>query len=148
MDLAQLKTLVMRNDSAFWSALGQATAQAREFSDLIALSALRKKAVACGLNRPGDVPKSLRLAILGGCSLYPLHELLTHMLEASEISCELFVSDYDNYVSEIMDTDSALYQFKPQVVLLLPSLQRCKYSGALTDKRGAIQTCATASATQ
>ena len=58
------------------------------------------------------------------------------------VSCELFLGDYDNYVSEIMDADGAFYRFRPQLVFLLPGVQRCKYSGALTDSRQVAQTSA------
>lgn len=148
MDLASLKDLLRNNEAAFWPALASLTQQSDEFSDLIALSALRKKAIARHLARPVADAKPLRVAIVGGCSLYPLHELFTHMLDAAGISCELFVGDYDNYVAEIMDETSELYAFKPDVVLLLPSLARCKYSGAVTDERTAVQSCASAAAGQ
>ena len=140
MDLAPLKDLLVKGDSNFWNQLELSTAQATEFSDLITLSALRKKALARDLKR--EAPSPRRIAILGGYSLYPLHELLTHMLDAAGVQAELFIGDYDNYVAEIMEPDSALYQFRPEVVLLVPGVQRCKYAGALTDKRQAAQDCA------
>jgi FkbH-like protein len=152
MSRNDIKDLLLRNDPAFWSELARFTEQQTEFNELMLLSSLRRKAAARGLQRPGtgasaeDAP--LRLAILGGCSLYPLHELLTHLLEMAGIASALFLGDYDNYVAEIMEADGALYQFRPQAVLVLPGAQRCKYPGALTDPRAAVQDAAAAVAAQ
>ena len=109
--------------------------EANSFDDLLFLSTLRKKALARGLARPASPSPQIRLALIGGFSLYPLHELLEHLLATSGIFCELFLGDYDNYTSEIMDPDSALYKFQPQIVFLIPSDQRCKYDGQLSDSR-------------
>jgi FkbH-like protein len=148
MNLNEIKDLLLQNDSAFWIRLKLLTEQATEFDDLIFLSSLRKKAAARRLQRPGAADAPLRLAILGGCNLYPLHELLTHLLDTAGVACELFLGDYDNYVSEIVEPDGALYQFRPQVIFLLPAAQRCKYPGTLIDAREAAQAAADAVAAQ
>jgi FkbH-like protein len=146
----EIKDLLLRHDPAFWDRLAELTRQPTAFEELIALSSLRRKAVARGLQRPGagagDEP--LRLAILGGYSLYPLRELLTHLLETAGVACELFLGDYDNHVAEIMEPDGALDAFRPQVVLLLPGARRCRYPGSITDPREAVQAAANATAAQ
>ena len=124
---------------AFWEKLAARSLEADSFDDLLFLSTLRKKAASRGLARPENHARQLRLAIIGGFSLYPLHELIEHLLAAAGVSCELFIGDYDNYISEIMDENSELYQFQPQVVFLIPSDQRCKYQGQLSDSREAPQ---------
>lgn len=134
MNRTEIKELLRERDPAFWTQLTALTRQATAFDELIFLSTMRKKALAAGIERPrGSSP--LRLAILGGCSLYPLHELLTHFLDVAGVSSELFLGDYDNYVAEIMEPDGGFYQFRPQVVLLVPGLQRCRYPGAISDSR-------------
>jgi FkbH-like protein len=148
MNRSEIKDLLLGNDPAFWSRLEELTREQTEFGDLMFLSSLRRKAAARGLQRPGTAEKPLRLAILGGCSLYPLHELLTHLLEIAGVACQLFLGDYDNYVAEIMEADGALARFRPEAVLLLPGAQRCKYPGALTDPREPVQAAAAAVATQ
>lgn len=148
MNLQHLKTLLLQNEPAFWIELASLTQQATQFDDLAFLSSLRKKATARGLSRSDSAVEPLRLAILGGCNLYPLHEFLTHLLETCGISCELFLGDYDNYVAEIMEADGALYAFKPQVVFLLPGPQRCKYPGSRVDSREPAQAHAGAVAAQ
>jgi predicted enzyme involved in methoxymalonyl-ACP biosynthesis len=64
-----------------------------------------------------------------------LHELIEHICETENFPVELWKGDFDNYISEIMDDDSRLYAFAPQVVFLLPSERRCAYTGKLTDAR-------------
>lgn len=73
--------------------------------------------------------------MLGGYSFYPFRELLEHICEMEGFPCDLWVGDFDNYTSEIMDDAGGLHAFAPQVVLLLPSEQRCKYQGRLSDPR-------------
>jgi len=130
-----LKALLLNGDDRFWSGLAAATRQASGFEELFSLSSLRRKARARRLPRPGAVPDQLRLALLGGYSLYPFRELLEHLCETEGFPCELWAGDFDNYISEITDTTSGLYAFAPHVVLLLPSEHRCKYPGKLTDPR-------------
>jgi len=135
MDSAPLKKLLLNADPEFWSLLKTLTREARDFDELFLLSALRKKAHARQLPRPESLAGKIRLAILGGYSLYPLHEFIEHLAEVEGFPCEVWLGDYDNYIAEIMDDDSDLYTFQPQVVLLLPSENRCKYTGRLTDPR-------------
>jgi FkbH-like protein len=148
MNFEELKNLLRSQDAAFWEQLKSASLAAHEFDQLFLLSTLRKKALAKGLVPTGNATASLRIALIGGCSLYPFRELLEHFLAVQEIPHTLFVGDFDNYISEITEPDSPLYHFKPQVVLLLPSLQRCRYSGKLSDPTEQQQTDATAAAQQ
>ena len=139
MDIASLKPLLLNGSPNFWHQLKAMTLQARDFEELFLLSSWRKKAHARNLLPPVSPKPAIRLAILGGCSLYPLHDLLEHLCEIQQTRVELWLGDYDNYVSEIMDESSELYAFAPQIVLLLPAENRCKYSGKLTDPRAAQQ---------
>jgi len=133
MDLNKLKTLLRDGDPEFWPRLATLSREARDFEELFLLSSLRKKAHDRKLECKSS--RKLRLAILGGYSLYPLHELIEHLCETENLPVELWKGDYDNYIAEIMDEDSALYSFAPEVVFLLPSERRCVYTGKLTDAR-------------
>ena len=133
--IAELKALLLSGDVRFWELLGGATRTACDFEELFLLSSLRKKAHARKLNPPKPPKAKVRLAILGGYSLYPLHELIEHLCEVENFPVELWRGDYDNYISEIMDDGSGLYAFAPQVVFLLPAGRRCVYTGKLTDAR-------------
>jgi FkbH-like protein len=135
MDIASLKNLLLNGDQDFWPQLKALTWQAKDFEELFLLSSWRKKARARKLASPDTPAPLLRLAIMGGYSLYPLHELLEHLCETQGTPVELWLGDFDNYMSEIMDEGGELYGFAPQIVLFLPAESRCKYSGQLTDAR-------------
>jgi len=121
MDTGPLKNLLLKNEPEFWSLLKSLTHAARDFEELFLLSSLRRKAHARNLAPLKPSKEKLRVAILGGYSLYPLHELVEHLCEVENFPLELWQGDYDNYIAEIMDDDSELYAFAPQVVLLLPA---------------------------
>jgi FkbH-like protein len=135
MDVAEIKSLLLKNDPQFWVRLKNLTGSARDFEELFLLSSLRKKAHARKLVRPDAGTKKIRLAVLGGYSLYPLHELIEHLCEVEDFPVELWLGDYDNYISEMMDDDSELYAFAPNVVFMLPAERRCTYTGHLSDTR-------------
>ena len=139
MDILDLKSLLLKGSPEFWTRLTAMTGQARDFEELFLLSSWRKKALARKQTPPGPATPPVRLAILGGYSLYPLHDLLEHLCSSQGTPVEVWMGDYDNYASEIMDEAGELYSFAPQVVLLLPAEGRCKYSGPLTDARAAQQ---------
>jgi FkbH-like protein len=133
MDFNKLKALLRAGDPEFWPSLATLTREARDFEELFLLSSLRKKAHDRKLKHKSA--GKFRLAILGGYSLYPLHELIEHLCETENFPVELWKGDFDNYIAEIMDEGSALYSFAPEVVFLLPSERRCVYTGKLTDAR-------------
>jgi FkbH-like protein len=135
MNDQDLKALLLGNDPQVWNELSIRTRAASEFDELFRLSSLRKKAHARQISRPGLVQDTFRLAIIGGYSFYPLHDLIEHLCEMERFPCDLWLGSYDNYISEIMDETSELYEFKPQVILLIPPEHRCRYPGKITDSR-------------
>ncbi|HLX71590.1 MAG TPA: HAD-IIIC family phosphatase [Verrucomicrobiae bacterium] len=135
MDPAELKKRLLSSDPAFWDLLRNLTGDAGDFEEIFLLSSLRKKAHARGVPRTGPAQKKLRLGIVGGYSLYPLHELIEHLCEVQGFPCEVWLGAFDNYMAEITDPGSGLYEFAPEVVLLLPAESRCAYTGNLTDSR-------------
>ncbi len=139
MDTGPLKKLLLSGDPAFGPQLRVLTQSARDFAELFLLSSLRKKALARKLLPPPPPGQKLRLAIVGGYSLYPLHELIVHLCAVENLPVELWLGDYDNYPSEIMDDASGLYAFAPHVVFILPAERRCIYPGRLTDPRDLVQ---------
>lgn len=130
MNDAQLKSLALSGDTAFWGYLAARSRHAESFSELFFLSTLRKKARRVATE---SVQPRLRLAFVGGYNLYPLHELVEHLLTIRGIECERFLGEYDNYVSEVLDSSSPLYAFKPDIAFILPNGSRCRFSGSLLD---------------
>jgi FkbH-like protein len=131
----EIKALLLGGNPEFWNRLAILTREATDFDELFQLSTLRKKALARQVPRPGAVPKKVRLAVIGGYNFYPFRELLEHVGDMEGLPYELWLGDFDNYISEIMDDAGGLYEFAPQAVLLMPSEQRCKYPGKLIDPR-------------
>ncbi|MFK4486106.1 HAD-IIIC family phosphatase [Bradyrhizobium sp. USDA 336] len=127
---AELKSLALSGDATFWGHLVARSRQATSFSELFFLSTLRKKTK---LYAPGSLQPRLRLALIGGYNLYPLHELVEHLLAIRGIECERFLGEYDNFVSEILDGSSSLYAFRPDLAFILPNASHCRFSGSLLD---------------
>jgi FkbH-like protein len=133
--LEEVRELFAQRSSEIWPALRAATRTAVDFTEVLSLANLKKKAVRAGIS--GGADKTIRLAVIGGSSLYPLHELVQQMIGAGSSAgwweTELWKGDYDNYIAEILDPESELYTFKPEIIFLIPSNQRCFYSGSMTD---------------
>lgn len=127
--VAELKELLRLNDVKFWGALTHHTNEVTGLDEVLFLTALRRRASA-------TIPRNaepLRIALIGGCSLHPFREAIEHMLTVAGFAPVLFVGGYDNYNAEILEDASPLYGFSPDVTLMLPSADRCRYLGALSD---------------
>lgn len=127
-------------DVSFWDDLRTATEAATSFAEVLALSTTRRRALHTKLARkPGTEPKPIRIALLGGYTPYPLNELISHFLMTSHspIDAQLHVGEFDNYAAEIMEPEGELTEFKPDLVVILPSVSRCRYDGLLSDPQEA-----------
>ena len=137
--LEGLKDLLRTGDLAFWHQLSQLTAQATRFEDLLFLSSLWKRALTKGPVRPDTRPDRLRVALVGGCSLYPTSELLEHILDTIGVPIDLFTGSYDNYTSEIADAGSPLHAFGAKVLCILPSPRVARPTGGPLDPRESLE---------
>lgn len=137
----ELKVLLQNRNELFWEELKKQSLSAVTFNELIVLSSLRKRANKIGFERKSVVEtqaRPLRLAFIGGSTLYPLSDLVEHMLTVADETVELMLGDYNNYRAEILDPSSKLYEFKPDLVIVLPDEQSCRYAGNLTDSPEAV----------
>jgi len=134
LEMKSLRQYIELADPAFASELAARTKVANDFAEVLQLCTMRVQA-----RRKGVFPtqaRSCRLAALGGANLHPLVDFVDHFTTVlGETDCTTWVGDYDNYYSEILEEDSPLYGFKPDVVLLLPSERRCTYKGSLAGAR-------------
>jgi FkbH-like protein len=128
-----LKEMLLEKNPLLWHEIKKATLGEHDFSKLVTLSTFRKRAEKAAVPHSTETRTKLRLALIGAYSFYPFRELVEHTLWAEGYDVELFVGEYDNYTSEILDPESALYDFSPQVVLLWPSEKRCRYTGTYLD---------------
>ncbi|MCI0390096.1 MAG: HAD-IIIC family phosphatase, partial [Acidobacteria bacterium] len=60
----------------------------------------------------------VRVAILRSFTVEPLVPLLRAAAAASRIDLQVYVSGFNNYAQEILDSSSNLYMFQPEIVLL------------------------------
>jgi FkbH-like protein len=144
----ELKELLRRGDPRFFQELRAQTLAMAACEDVLLLSALRRRAVQRGLIRQ---QKSVRLAVLGGYTPYPLIDLIEHFLAVgSPVSrcAEVLAGDYDNYRAEIVEESSRLYEFRPEVILFLPSHRMCQYTGHWLDGRDQQEAAARNTASQ
>lgn len=130
--LLQLKKLVQESNPTAYQLLRERTQNALQFSEALSLNNLRKRAEALGLAPKNRI--SLRVALIGGATLRPLADLIEHFATtAGEVRIDLHVGEFDSYITDIMDSASELYEFKPDVILILPAAARCQYRGSLAD---------------
>jgi FkbH-like protein len=101
---------------------------ATKFGEILGLHRKRLRAQRDGRWSGEGAP--VRLGIVGGCTLRPLADLIEHFAAVfGNAPVETWTGDFDNYVSEILDPQSDLYAFKPNVVLVIPSESRCRFTG-------------------
>jgi FkbH-like protein len=135
--LRSLRELISRRDPRFFQALRDATAAAHTSEEVLLLASLGKRAAQHGFTLAGQ--SSVRIAIIGGYTPFPLTEFLGHFLATNGAptswKAEFLLGDYDNYVSEIVGESSRLDEFKPEVILFLPSHRHCRYNGLWLDAR-------------
>jgi FkbH-like protein len=146
-----LNSKLKSSDPSFWDDLRTATEAAASFAEFLALSTARRRALHVKLARaPGTEPKPVRIALLGGYTPYPLSELIGHFLMTARapIDAQLHIGEFDNYAAEIMEPEGELEAFKPDVVVILPSVARCRYGGALSDPQAAQRDQAAQTATE
>lgn len=137
------KELLKGRDEEFWRVLSERSSAASSFNELLPLSNLRKRARKIGFeNGASDAGAPLRVALVGGSTLYPLSDLIEHMIEMNGSRIELMTGDFDNYRSEILDEESRLYRFKPELVVIIPDDRSCRYTGRLTDPGDLVRTAA------
>ena len=146
--LGRLKELALRKDPEFFPLMREQTLATTSAEDMLMLAALRKRAAQKGL---APRQKSVRVAVLGGYTPYPLNDLIGHFLAAGQQvswNAEFLLGDYDNYIAEVLEESSRLYEFHPEVVFLAPSHRRCQYTGQWTDPREQQEAAARNAATQ
>ena len=70
--------------------------------------------------------KKVRLAILADFATQQLETLLTALAARSGFALEIYKAAYDSIAFEIVNEDSGLYSFNPQIVAILPASQHLK----------------------
>ena len=63
--------------------------------------------------------KNLRIAVLGTASIQYFVLVLDYLLHLSEIDAEFYEGEYDGITMDVFDSESPLYEFRPQIVIIL-----------------------------
>lgn len=61
---------------------------------------------------------NIKIAILASCNLDPLPQYLGPRLEKLDLLPEFYVSGFNQYQQDILDSHSAYFNFKPEITLL------------------------------
>ena len=82
----------------------------------------------------GVFSTKVRVALTGNCTCQPLAKIMPLALLSQGIDAEIWEAPFDSWASQLIDTDSELYQFKPSfVVLYLSSLGMSQAASRETD---------------
>jgi len=69
--------------------------------------------------KPRDLGKKLRIAFLASSTINGFEETIRVKCFQKGIDCITYVADYNQYNQEILNQDSGLYQFKPDITFLI-----------------------------
>ena len=69
--------------------------------------------------KPKDLGKKLRVAFLASSTINGFEETMRVKCFQKGIDCITYVADYNQYNQEILNQDSGLYQFKPDITFLI-----------------------------
>lgn len=61
-----------------------------------------------------------KIAVLGSCSIQYFVKMLRYYLRQEGLNCKLYEGEYNGINMDVFDSSSALYQFKPDYVIVLP----------------------------
>jgi FkbH-like protein len=82
-------------------------------------------------------PKSLRLAILADCATQHLVPLIRVLFARRGVNCIVYEGGYDSVEIESLDATSQLYQFKPDIIVILCASEKVKAKLYAAADRGA-----------
>ena len=82
---------------------------------------------------------SLRIAVLSSCSSQYFVQVLDFLLDAEGISAEIYEGQYDGIKMDVLDDNSAMYQFKPNIVIILSDYRDIKELPGLFDDNGTVE---------
>ena len=75
--------------------------------------------------------KDLKVAVLGSYSIQHFVSVLRFLLHEEGIDANIYEGEYDGILMDVLNEESELYQFKPSMVILLPSIKDIKEFPAL-----------------
>ena len=80
-----------------------------------------------------------RVAVLGSFTTHQLVDLLDLYLAAGKVSPEVYEADYGTFRQELLDPESELYKFRPEIIILATSWRDLGHLPELGDDRAGVQ---------
>ncbi len=80
-----------------------------------------------------------RLAVISSFTAGPLTQLIDLFLYAAGVDAEIYEAEYGTFRQEIIDPQSGLYEFKPQIVFIATSWRDLSHIPKVTQDRAAAQ---------
>jgi len=68
---------------------------------------------------PNTYDKQIKIGFLSSFTIDGLSEVLKIKCDETQISCRTYLSEYNQYNQEILDSNSKLYKFQPDITFLL-----------------------------
>lgn len=84
-----------------------------ELSNL--LKEIRKFEKTYEINEEGT-----RIAVLGSCAIQYFVKIFRYYMAKEGINCKIYEGEYDGINMDVFDSSSALYQFHPEYIIILP----------------------------
>lgn len=75
--------------------------------------------------------KDVKIAVLGSYSIQHFVSVLRFLLHEEGIDANIYEGEYDGILMDVLNEESELYEFKPSMVILLPSIKDIKEFPAL-----------------
>lgn len=123
------RDMLNRGDPELWNIVASEARTCKSFTETLALMNWAKRASLNGIRIKRKM-KKMRLAIVGGPTLHPLHELIHFFLYLNGYDCDVFVGAQNSFIQEMIDTTSRLHRHKPECLLVVPGSE---YSSSSED---------------
>lgn len=79
-------------------------------------------------------PGAVKIAVLGSASIQYFVMVLRYLLQEEGVEADIYEGEYNGIAMDVFDTDSALYCFQPNLVILLPHYTDVKGYPSTMDK--------------
>jgi len=81
----------------------------------------------------------IKIAVLGSASIQYFVMVLRYILKEKGIFADIYEGEYDGIMTDIMNTDGALYEFQPNTVIILPDYRYIKEFPKPLEEKGGIE---------
>ena len=121
--MQDLKQSIIKKDKDLYAIFQNEIKQTDDLANILNIYNFKKKADKHYPHYINQDIKTLKIALLGGYTFYPLSQALEVFLMKYSISPSFFVGQYNSYRSEIFLKKNDLVSFDPDIIFVMPSLE-------------------------